>query len=156
MKPGFLDYYLFMSLFWYAKILGCYHVISELSATEVLQGVLQWHQKNKAKGASAEILKTMPFLFLVLDSLYIEIGKLQIKSVSGNKEKKIICSDVFTLGIFLNPAEYSKLRNILSLLGDVYNICYHHRPEYLLSLCNSKDKLQKPCQNQYLRQKTDR
>jgi hypothetical protein len=29
---------------------------------------------------------------------------------------------VFTLGIFLQPSEYSKLRNILSLAGDFYNI----------------------------------
>lgn len=91
-------------------------------AAEVLQNTYRWYLLNKKNGASDHILKTVPFLFLALDSLYYEIQKLPLRSMGGTQSKRIESSNVFTLGIFLQPSEYSKLRNILSLAGDIYNI----------------------------------
>ena len=83
---------------------------------EILQNINKWYVANKATGASDMVLKTVPFLFLTLDSLYSETRKLPLRSVGGHKIAKITSSYVFTLGILLQSEEYSKLRLILSLL----------------------------------------
>lgn len=62
-------------------------------------------------------------LFLILNSLNKEIKKLPLRSISGQNSNMISNSEVITIGIFLSPEQYSTLRSILSLTGDVYNLC---------------------------------
>src|SRR5688572_30318123 len=92
--------------------------------TDALVASSLWWQERQAKGAHDYIKRTMPFLFDVIDSLYLETRKLPLHSLgsvpAGNRQ--VSTSYTLTFGIFLTPAEYSTLRAILSLTGDIYNL----------------------------------
>lgn len=90
---------------------------------EVLVATNLWYTERRQLGAHNFILHIIPFLFDVLDSLYIETRKLPLYSISGITNKQIDNSHIITFGIFLSTEHYIILRNILSLMGDAYNLC---------------------------------
>ena len=90
---------------------------------DVMIPIQNWYYKNESNGVTISLIPMISFLFLILDSLNKEIEKLPLRSISGQNYKTISNSEVIIIGIFLNPLQYSTLRSILSLTGDVYNIC---------------------------------
>jgi hypothetical protein len=91
--------------------------------TEVLLATNNWWAERKTKGAHHFILRIIPFLFDVLNSLNLERKRLPLKqAVSRVQPKQVKEHYLITIGIFLPPQEYATLRTILSLVGDVYNL----------------------------------
>jgi hypothetical protein len=91
--------------------------------TDALVATNNWWEERKAKGAHHYILRIIPFLFDVLNSLYIETRKLPLaQATSGIQSKQIDAQYLITIGIFLPPQQYTTFRIILSLVGDVYNL----------------------------------
>jgi hypothetical protein len=91
--------------------------------TDVLVATNNWWTERKVRGAHHYILRIMPFLFDVLNSLYIETRKLPLtQATSGIQSKQIDAQYLITIGIFLLPQQYTTFRVILSLVGDVYNL----------------------------------
>lgn len=78
-----------------------------------------WWEDRKSKGAHDWVRKSIPLLFDTLDSLYIETRKLPLYSQSGITTKTVSDSYTFTLGIFLNPADYADVYGTLSPLNDM-------------------------------------
>lgn len=90
---------------------------------EVLGATHNWWSERKPKGVHHYIIRIIPFLFDVLNSLYIETRKLPLRqAVSGAQPKKVDQDYLITIGFFLPPQDYSTLRLILSLVGDIYNL----------------------------------
>ena len=77
--------------------------------------------ERRDKGADYFILVLVPFLFQVVESLYIQTRKLPFRSGIGAPIKQITGSYEITVSMFLPPEEYALLRVILSLMGDIYN-----------------------------------
>ncbi|MGA9171073.1 MAG: hypothetical protein WBZ20_13125 [Nitrososphaeraceae archaeon] len=89
---------------------------------EVLRAANQWWIERQSKGAHHFILRIMPFLFEVIESLYLGTRKLPLHSVSVVTHKQVAGDYEINFGIFLELNEYSTLRVILSLMGDIYNL----------------------------------
>src|SRR5687768_18391995 len=89
---------------------------------EVLVATNLWWTERKDKGAHHFILRNVPFLFEVIEALYLETRKLPLHSRSGVQHKLIDKEYVLTIGMFLQSNEYAILRSILSLIGDIYNL----------------------------------
>jgi hypothetical protein len=81
-----------------------------------------WLTERKEKGAHHFILRLAPFLFQVVESLYNQTRKLPLHHGQGGPNKEVSGSYVLTLSMFLSSDEYTTLRVILSLIGDIYNI----------------------------------
>jgi hypothetical protein len=69
--------------------------------------------KIESNGVNMSIIPTILLLFLILDSLNIEIKKLSLRSISGQNYNMIHDSKVITIGIFLNPENYFTPRSII-------------------------------------------
>ena len=89
---------------------------------EVFVASNYWWLERKDKGAHHFILRLLPFLFEVIESLYMQTRKLPLSPGKGATNKEITGAYVITFSIFLSPDEYTTLRVILSLLGDIYNL----------------------------------
>lgn len=90
---------------------------------EVIAAINSWWIERKPRGVHHYILRLIPFLFDVLNSLYIETRKLPLlQAVSGIQSKQVKEDYLITIGIHLPPEDYATLRVILSLMGDVYNL----------------------------------
>jgi hypothetical protein len=81
-----------------------------------------WWMERKNRGAHHFILRNVPFLFEVIEALYLETKKLPLHSQKGISTKEIDSDYVLTIGIFLPSSDYGILRTILSLTGDIYNL----------------------------------
>jgi hypothetical protein len=81
---------------------------------EVLIACNYWWLERKDKGAHHFILRLLPFLFEVIESLYMQTRKLPLSPGKGATNKEITGSYVITFSIFLSPDEYTTLRVILS------------------------------------------
>ena len=57
-------------------------------SAEIVENTYRWYLLHKSDGASEIVLKTVPFLFLALGSLYNEIQKLPLRSMGGTRSKK--------------------------------------------------------------------
>lgn len=89
---------------------------------EVLWATNNWWSERQPKGAHHYIIRIIPFLFDVLNSLYIETRKLPLRQkISGAHQKQAAQHYLITIGFFLPPQDYYTLRLILSLVGDIYN-----------------------------------
>ena len=90
---------------------------------EVLGATNNWWVERQSKGAHHYIIRIIPFLFDVLNSLYTETRKLPLRQkISGAHQKQVDQHYLITIGFFLPPQDYSTLRLILSLVGDIYNL----------------------------------
>jgi hypothetical protein len=92
-----------------------------MSQSEIWNTTDNWWFERKSAGAHHYILRIMPFLFEIIDSLYIETRKLPIASSSLPINEKVGNSYNMIFGISMQPTEYIILRSVLSLVGDVYN-----------------------------------
>jgi hypothetical protein len=77
--------------------------------------------ERKDNGAHHFILRFVPFLFQVIESLYFQTRKLPLRHGIGASDKEISDSYEITFSMFLPPEEFTTLRVILSLVGDIYN-----------------------------------
>lgn len=89
---------------------------------EVLVATNNWWRERKEKGAHHFVLRLIPFLFEVIESLYIQTRKLPIHPGIGASNKEVGGSYVITFSMFLSADDYTTLRVILSLMGDIYNL----------------------------------
>jgi hypothetical protein len=88
----------------------------------VLVATNLWWKNRESLGAHHFILRNIPFLFEVIEALYLETRKLPLHSRSGVQSNQIEKDYVLTIGMFLQSDEYATLRSILSLTGDIYNL----------------------------------
>jgi hypothetical protein len=88
---------------------------------EMLIAANLWWMERKGKGAHHFILRLIPFLFQVIESLYIQTRKLPLSPGRGPTNKEVGESYVITFSMFLPSEEYTTLRVILSLMGNIYN-----------------------------------
>jgi hypothetical protein len=89
---------------------------------QVLEATNSWWMQRKDRGAHHFIIRNVPFLFLVVEALYLETQKLPLQSQMGSFKQEINKDYVLTIGMFLPVDRYSTLRTLLSLCGDIYNI----------------------------------
>jgi hypothetical protein len=89
--------------------------------TEMLVATNLWWMERKDKGAHHFILRLIPFLFQVIESLYIQTRKLPLSLDRGPTNIEVGGSYVINFNMFLPSDEYTTLRVILSLMGDIYN-----------------------------------
>jgi hypothetical protein len=75
--------------------------------------------ERKDSGAHHFILRLVSFLFQVVESLYFQTRKLPLRPGIGAPSKEISDSYEITLSMFLPPEEFTTLRVILSLVGDI-------------------------------------
>jgi hypothetical protein len=87
---------------------------------EVLVPTNLWWMERKGRGAHHFILRNVPFLFEVIEALYLETKKLPLHSQKGTSDKEIDDDYVLTIGMFLSASDYGTLRTILSLTTDAY------------------------------------
>jgi hypothetical protein len=88
---------------------------------EMLVATNLWWTERKHNGAHHFILRLVPFLFQVIESLYNETRKLPLSPGRGPTDKEVGGVYVITISMFLPSEEYITLRVILSLMGDIYN-----------------------------------
>lgn len=93
-----------------------------MSQSEIWSATDNWWGERKKAGAHHYILRIIPFLFEVIDSLYIETRKLPIPSPSFTISERIGSSYNMVFGMSMEPKHYTTLRVVLSLVGDVYNL----------------------------------
>jgi hypothetical protein len=60
-------------------------------------------------------------VFQVIESLYFQTRKLPLHPGSGAANKQVSDSYAITFSMFLPPKQFTTLRIILSLVGDIYN-----------------------------------
>lgn len=89
---------------------------------ETLVATNLWWTERRNRGAHHFILRNVPFLFEVIEALYLETKKLPLHSQKGTSKKEIDSDYVITIGLFLPASDYGILRTILSLTGDIYNL----------------------------------
>ena len=80
-----------------------------------------WWTERKDNGAHHFILRLVPFLFQVIESLYFQIRKLPLHPGIGADKKGVSDSYGIIFSMFLPPEQFTTLRIILSLIGDIYN-----------------------------------
>jgi hypothetical protein len=90
--------------------------------SEMLVATNLWWIERKDKGAHHFILRLVPLLFQVIESLYTQTRKLPLSPSLGATNKEVGGAYVITIGMFLPSDEYTTLRVILSLMGDIYNL----------------------------------
>jgi hypothetical protein len=95
--------------------------ITNVLFPEVLVATNWWWTERKDNGAHHFILRLVPFLFQVIESLYFQTRKLPLHPGIGAPNKEISDSYEITFIMFLPPEQFSTLRVILSLVGDIYN-----------------------------------
>src|SRR4051794_12537890 len=88
---------------------------------EMLIAANLWWLERKNKGAHHFILRLIPFLFQVIESLYTQTRKLPLSLGHGPTNIEVRESYVINFSMFLPSDEYTTLRIILSLMGDIYN-----------------------------------
>lgn len=88
---------------------------------EVLVATNWWWMERKHDGAHHFILRLVPFLFQVIESLYFQTRKLPLHHGIGASYKEISESYEITFSMFLPAEDFTTLRVILSLIGDMYN-----------------------------------
>lgn len=89
---------------------------------QILDAANSWWKERKDRGAHHFIIRNVPFLFEVVEALYLETKKLPLHSQKGSVKQEIDKDYVLTIGMFLPAADYGTLRTLLSLCGDIYNI----------------------------------
>ena len=88
---------------------------------EVLVATKWWWTERKDTGAHHFILRLVPFLFQVIESLYFQTRKLPLHPGICATNKEVSNSYEITFSMFLPPEQFTTLRAILSLVGDIYN-----------------------------------
>lgn len=89
---------------------------------DVFMASNSWWAERKEKGAHHWISKNLPYLFDTLDALYPETRKLPLKSPGVRMEAEVRSSYAFTCTMLLSVHDYTRLRLIISLTGDLYNL----------------------------------
>jgi hypothetical protein len=96
-------------------------VTTNVLLPEVLVATNWWWMERKDSGAHHFILRLVPFLFQVVESLYFQTRKLPLHPGIGATSKEVTNSYEITFSMFLPPEQFTTLRIILSLVGDIYN-----------------------------------
>jgi hypothetical protein len=102
-----------------------------------------WWTLRKDTGAHHFVIRNIPFLFEAIGALYTETRNLHLQSGAGVQRKQIDGEYVIEVGMFLQSQDYARLRSILSLMGDIYNLLAPLQNKNDVSLFELKDPIEK-------------
>jgi hypothetical protein len=81
-----------------------------------------WWEANKDRKPHHFIVRLVPFLFDVVDALYLVTRNLPLHPVPGTENIDVKTPYTINIGIILNTTDFTTLRSLLALTGDITNI----------------------------------